>query len=233
LLNVYKYNIEHNNPLIPIFEIQKIYQANQEFGEYNLTILTPNKYFFDRTNNSQIIFNINGLYGVLNELLNRVFENENINIEASNSITFLYKNETVSIKYENKIIGYIGKLTTTALKPFDINEPIYLLTINLNDLLKSYSSKKFILQPINKKQLVQKDITIDCFNKKQSLAPIINQIAALNYIKNVEFVGKFINETKYTYTIHLTFNPDSDNSREKINENLVFINKLINDYLKN
>jgi phenylalanyl-tRNA synthetase beta chain len=126
MLNVYKYNLQYKNSIHPIFETQKIYQNGKD-GIKNLTILSPEKYNLDNVNHSQIVYNINGLKGIIEQIVNLL--NAKVNYKLSENENF-YNNECVSIEYNNAIIGYIGCLKKTLLSEYNINDKVYCATLN-------------------------------------------------------------------------------------------------------
>jgi phenylalanyl-tRNA synthetase beta chain len=126
LLNIYKYNLSYKNELLPIFELQKIYQADKK-GIKNITLLTPKTVVFDKINNSKIVYNINGLKSIVDQIIS-IF---NVKVSYKSNINkYFYDNECVEIIYKNETIGYIGAIKKTLLNEYGINEDIYAVTLN-------------------------------------------------------------------------------------------------------
>jgi phenylalanyl-tRNA synthetase beta chain len=223
LLNVYKYNLFHKNTLVPIYEIQKIYQNNQ-LGELNLTCLSPKEYIIDKVNGSKITYNINGLNGILKSII-QIFNVKGVTIVPTDEIKLFYKNETVKIMYQNKIIGYIGSVKSSILKTFDISDEIYILTINLNNLIANFVPKQLTYQPISTIQTVVKDITF-AFDNATPLQPLIDKITNLDYVDDVTFIDKYTSETKISYTVRVKFIAKKDLTKEIINNYVLEIMNL-------
>jgi phenylalanyl-tRNA synthetase beta chain len=120
------YNISYKNSIKPIFEIQKIYQKHR-IGIKNITLLTPENIYLDKINNSRIVYNVNGLKGIINQIVSIFNAKVSYKVESNQ---YFYDNECISIIYENKIIGYIGLIKKSLLKNYNINEKIYAATIN-------------------------------------------------------------------------------------------------------
>jgi phenylalanyl-tRNA synthetase beta chain len=126
LLNIYKYNLSYKNELLPIFELQKIYQADKK-GIKNITLLTPGTVVFDKINNSKIVYNINGLKSVVDQIVS-IF---NVKVSYKPDVNkYFYDNECAEIIYKHEIIGYIGAIKKTLLNEYGINENIYAVTLN-------------------------------------------------------------------------------------------------------
>jgi phenylalanyl-tRNA synthetase beta chain len=223
LLNVYKYNLFHKNALVPIYEMQKIYQTNKP-GELNLTCLTPLKFTMDHVNGSQIIYNINGLRGVLDKIAD-IFNTTEISAQPINNVKIFYANETLAVYYKKVLIGYIGALKESYAKNFDITEPIYILSINLNALISNFTPPKFNLNAISTTQVITKDITF-IFNVDKPLQPLLDQIKALPYVKDFSFIDKYQDEKKITYTIRVEFKQEKNITKDEINKYILEIMKL-------
>jgi phenylalanyl-tRNA synthetase beta chain len=127
MLNIYEYNQSYKNQLLPIFEIQKIYQEGQT-GIKNLTLLTPKNVILDKTNGSKIVYDVNGLVGLVNEIVLNIFNNKVSYKPIANK--YLYDNECLEVIFNNKVIGYIGSIKRVLLNAYNINEDIYVATLN-------------------------------------------------------------------------------------------------------
>jgi phenylalanyl-tRNA synthetase beta chain len=118
--------LSYKNELLPIFELQKIYQGDKK-GIKNLTLLTPEILVLDKINKSKLVYNINGLKSVIDQIVS-VF---NVKVSYKAGINkYFYDNESVEIIYNHEIIGYIGSIKKTLLSEYGINENVYAATIN-------------------------------------------------------------------------------------------------------
>jgi phenylalanyl-tRNA synthetase beta subunit len=127
MLMNYKKNVSYKNDLLPIYEIQKIYQ-NKKPGIKNISFITPEVYYLDRTTGAKIVYNINGLIGLVNEVASLF--NATLTYKRATS-PYFYDNECVSVNYKNKVVGYIGAIKNSLLKECGIqNEKIYACALN-------------------------------------------------------------------------------------------------------
>jgi phenylalanyl-tRNA synthetase beta chain len=128
LLNVYSYNLKYKNNLEPIFEMQKIYSRTGKIYE-NVCLVTEEKIYLDRINNSSITFNCNGLIAIANEI-GKIF-NKTLSYKANTTKKEFYNNECLEICLNGEIIGFIGAIKNTVLENYAIGrKQIYAMTIN-------------------------------------------------------------------------------------------------------
>ncbi|MDR2636517.1 MAG: phenylalanine--tRNA ligase subunit beta [Mycoplasmataceae bacterium] len=214
MLNVYKYNLQYKNSIHPIFETQKIYQNGKD-GIKNLTILSPEKYNLDNVNHSQIVYNINGLKGIIEQIVNLL--NAKVNYKLSENENF-YNNECVSIEYNNAIIGYIGCLKKTLLSEYNINDKVYCATLNWNDLYENFSESVNVFQPISNLMPIIKDVTFIYDNI--SFAQPCSEVRKLAFINNIEFIDRFENNGTVTYTLRFFMKNQENLTKNIIDKNL-------------
>jgi phenylalanyl-tRNA synthetase beta subunit len=74
-------------------------------------LLTPKNVILDKTNGSKIIYDINGLIGLVNQIMENIFNNKVTYQPVTNE--YLYDNECVAIIFNNETIGYIGCIKKT------------------------------------------------------------------------------------------------------------------------
>lgn len=226
LLKVYQYNLARKNDLLPIFELQKVYQTSVD-GELNLTLIAPATYFIDRANQSKISFNVNGLKGLAVTILSELFNAQDLTFSIDQTQKIFYNDEALKIIYHGQTIGYLGAIRDHLLKPFDLTEPVYCLTLNLNRLIADYRTNDVVYQPISSLPQVIKDITFD-YKVGQHLGETIAKIQALPYIQNVTVVNHYVNSERNTYTIRVTFNNTQQLKKEQINNYILDLTKMIN-----
>jgi phenylalanyl-tRNA synthetase beta chain len=216
MLNVYKYNLNRKNDLIPVFEIDKVYQLDKREGELNLTLLTPAIYAIDKINKSNIIYNINGLKGVINQYVS-VFNNK-VTYEVVTDSPYCYEKECISINLNGEVIGYIGRIKDSLLKNYDIvKNPIYIATINLNKLIKEYKPNSFIAKPLVISPLMSlyKDLTFVNEGNKFMGETIKKALQVENVIGH-EFIDKYEKDNSITYTFRFFFNNKNNLSNDEI-----------------
>ena len=197
MLKIYQYNFSKKHELLPIYEKQTIHDKNSEF--INLTLLSPNKIIIDPISKSIINVNINFLKALIVEI-GLIFNTNLIFKQKLNP--FFYENETLEIIYNNKTIGYIGKIRRDLLQNYDLQDKqIYALTINISGFINDIKQQKeFKFKPLGMYQQINKDInfsvkknkntTISCFLEKISLFPEIDkyEITSVYYDKSGDII---------------------------------------------
>ncbi|GMO13513.1 MAG: phenylalanine--tRNA ligase subunit beta [Mycoplasmoidaceae bacterium] len=204
MLNVYKYNLARKNELVPIFETQKIYQ-NAKKGIKNVTFLSTQELCLDNINKSTIVYNVNGLKNIVDKLT-AIFNAKVSYKPAVNK--FFYDNDCVEILFDKKVIGYIGAIKKALLSDYSIKENIYAATLNWDSLYSAYKSTPFKVTPISNLMPIVKDLT---FISSTYMNNAIDEISQLEYVLNIEFIGKFTKDDVVSYTIRFTLA-----NREKI-----------------
>lgn len=198
LVKVMQYNANRKNELIPIFEIQKIY--NKDFA-LNLTCLTPQRVIIDSINDSQLIFNTFGLKGIVN-LIAASFYTLFKYKKAKNK--YLYDNDCLEIYHQNKLIGLIGCIKDNLLKPYKISQPLYLLSINLNSLIDKFNPNVYKVKKLEKLSPVIKDLTFNA-TSQTNIESIIDNLNKLSYLNSWSFTKAYhLNDNEIAYTIHLS-----------------------------
>lgn len=198
MLKVYKYNDARKITLLPIFEIQNIF--TNSIKTTNLTCLCLNEYVVDNITHSRIALNLNFFKGILDEI-SRLF---NVNL-SFNSIDIheFYNNETLTISFKNKVIGYVGKIKKSQLKSYDLsNKDIYCLTINIDSLLKHYEPSQFKVKSFGSFQTVSKDVNIVLpKNGINNIKEKLNAIKKIPDISNAEIINIFEKDNNVIYTV--------------------------------
>lgn len=198
LLKVQSYNAGYKTPLHPIFEIQKIYTSQTYF---NLTCVTPQEITLDGINNEKINLNSFGLKNILKQLAT-IF-NAEFKLEFNVPNDYLYQNDCCQVSCNNQIIGYLGCIKSNLLKPYKLpTNNIYVLTLNLEGLIKNYQPAKTKLQKIIKSPMVARDITFEA-NKTTNLLNIQKELNQLPFISKWQFTKAYHLEQSIAYTIHL------------------------------
>jgi len=216
MLNVYKYNINRKNDLIPIFENEQIYQEGLESGINNLTLLTPAEYYLDNVNKSKIVFNVNGLKAVINEFVDLF--NAKVEYKVVNNSEYFFDSETVSINYQNEIIGYIGRIKNSLLKDYSLtNQSIYCATINWDLLLKNFKEPNFISNKLEISPLMNlfKDMTFGV-DKGKYLGDTMKKLENLDFLESYSIIDKFDKEGHSSYTIRFEFTNKENLSNDTI-----------------
>lgn len=198
MLKIYKYNDARKLDLQPIFELQKVF--TQDSKALNLTALATDRYVIDSITGSKLAINLNYFKSVLRQLgqiLNTTFTFK------SNEIKEFYQNETLAIINGKQIIGYMGKVKSSALKDYDLNnKPIYALSMNIDKLITDYSKSKFNVRSFGVFQRISKDVNIILDQANVHLVnQKIEQIKNIKDVADAKIINIFNKENKTIYTV--------------------------------
>ena len=211
MIKVMEYNMNHKNPLLPIFELQKIYNKT---NEWNLTCISPEKYCFDEIHKSNLNFDTFGLKALVNQISK--FFNTNLVFNKTANKCFA-QNDCLSIEYNGQIIGYVGCLNSNTLKSYKINQKLYALVLNIDILINNYSEKEFKIVPLLTALPIIKDITF-LANEKTNIANINKELSSLQCIEKYQYISVYHpeNSKDISYTIKLTINNNKTMTKEEI-----------------
>ena len=220
MLKVIEYNLNRKNNLYPIFELQKIYNVK---NEWNLTCISFAKYSIDKIHNSYINLDTFGLKAILAQIQN--FFGVNLGMQKATNPCFA-KQDCLSIKYQNEIIGYIGCLNKKQLKAYKINQELYALVLNIEPLMNAVTTNELKIKPLLTTLPVLKDITY-LANKNTDVEGINKEIKSLSFIADYEYISAYQQENSdiISYTIHVTINNNETLTKENID---MFINNIVN-----
>lgn len=221
LLNVYKYNASLKHKLVPIYELQQIY--DQEKSQLNLSALCCGSITIDPLSNSKIANNVLYLKAVLNEIgkkLNVTFKYQQV------STIFFYPNEALSVIYNEKTIGYIGKITKSMLKHYDLQQNnVYAMSVNLNDIL---STEKFVFQikSLSPYQELSKDINFSTLkNSSLSIDIFMKKLQGIENVVKAEIISVYHNNNDVIYTVRYYLN---DSKQYNVHELETIFKKISN-----
>ena len=226
LFKIYKYNIEHFQKDISIFEIGKaFYKKDKVDGEpnkeTNIGVLDPNSPYAENTklgclmtgNFSEGIDNEKKvdfftIKGIAEEILDFLgYNNRYSFVEPKTELKEFHPGQVAQISVNGEIIGIIGRIHPTMIEKGEA--PVFVLEINLDRLLQKKTGKmKF--KEISKYPNVKKDIAILINDevKSQDIAKTIKQNGGklLLDVKPFDlYKGKGIAEGKKSMAYSLTF----------------------------
>jgi len=134
LINVYKNNFIKNDESHAYFEINNVYSLNknkeyQDIPEqiYSLGILLPSTIKNNDFRNDNTNIDIYYLVNTLNALLPG-FTHEPIERPG------MHANYSYSLIFNNKIVGYFGQLSYKLMDKYEIQDPIYIAQLNLENI---------------------------------------------------------------------------------------------------
>lgn len=227
MLEVMSYNANHKNDLQPIFEIQKIYTEQNHF---NLTLITPEKIWLDEINGSYVNLNTFGLKAILKQI--EIIFNISLQLEKIKS-EYLYDSDSLAIKCEDRIIGYVGAIKQNLLKTYKLNEQIYLLTLNFEELIHNYKSTSIKVKPILDVPHSIKDITFAA-TKDTKLVSINNELNKLEFVSKYQYIKAYhMQDDKIAYSIrfYLINKNGKSLTKEEIEQYIKQITNIIENHL--
>lgn len=198
MLKTYKYNDARKLDLIPIFELQRIFTNDSKM--LNLSCISLDKYKIDAITNSTIETNLNYYKAIVEQIAQLLNTKVEFKIEA---IKEFYNNESISIIFDNKIVGYIGKIKSGALKDYDLNnKQIYALSMNLSPLLDKYEKARFSVKEFGVFQRLSKDINIILDNENVHLInKKVDEIKKNKDVADAKIINIFNKDNKTVYTV--------------------------------
>ncbi len=198
MLKIYKYNDARKLDLMPIFEMQKIFTNTDK--TLNITCLALDKYDIDPITRSTLATNLNYFKSVVNHIAKVL--NVNVSYKPAEVKEF-YANESLAIIYDNQIIGYMGKIKISVLKPYDLNnKKIYGLTLNIDTLLNNYNHQHFMIEQFGIFQRLSKDVNIILDHANVHLVhKKIQDIKQLPDVATAKIINIFKKDGKTIYTV--------------------------------
>lgn len=227
MLKTYQFNLSYKNELLPIFEIQKIY-SSQTYT--NLTILLPNKIYFDRLSKSQININLNWLRAICDQI-GVIFNTKFDYFALTGASDIFYNNDVLSIKFGGHNIGYLGALKTSNLKQYDLdNKTIYCLSINLNMLLDTYQKTNTTFTSISKLMPIVKDISF-FVNASINIIHVLQALEELSFVQNYEFIDHYLKDDgQISYTVRFNFINTQNLETKEIDQYLNQVIRVLNEH---
>lgn len=203
-LEVIKYNINHSNKYLKLFEFGNIYKKNdddfielQHLAIYisessNLKIQSKNE-DIDFFLLKKYVFKLLYSYGLSDIKLE----------ETINDLKGLING--VNIIYKNEIIGYLGGVSNKLLDNYKINQSVFFANLYFYKILKLIRcSKHTILNEVSKFPIVKRDLSL-ILDKKIKFEEVKNTVKNISSkITKIELFDTYIdknNPEKKTYSI--------------------------------
>jgi len=225
LLKIYEYNKARNVKDVSIFEIGKgFYKRQEQYGENTkLCVLMTGEYYLGVDNTKQVDFYI--IKGIAEELLNYLgYENRYSFVVKENMPKEFHPGQTAQIIVNGKQVGILGRLHPEIQK-----EPVYVMEINLDDLL-NIKTGKMKYKEISKFPSIKKDLAViaDKNVTSEEIAKTIKK-AAGNLLKNSKvfdvYTGENVEKGKKSIAYSLEFEAaDRTLTDDEIND---ILNKII------
>ena len=194
LINTYKFNLESNGKSHRYYEINNVYDdsKHKKFKmipnqEYSLGLLIPENETVEDRKGKTKTNNINTLANVIKNLF------PSSELEHLTRPGF-HKNYSYLIKLDNKILGFMGKLSYKIQSELELHDSLYIAQINTEnfnfDQLKSFTYK-----PLSAYPFIKFDLSFSVPNDFQA-SDLINCIESIlgDNENNISIFDNFTNE---------------------------------------
>lgn len=205
LLNVISLNSRAKNNPVNWFEIAKLYNSKDE--SFNaLTIIMDTNWFIDKLSNSGLTNDILNAISIVNN----IFKIAQKPLLSSNDLIFnqpisgCYVENSIIIKRDDVILGFIGQINKNNLKNYKINQDVFAISINLDALFASHNKSSLVKPFSNFNDIVRSvNVLIDFDFDFQKL---LNEINVIENIINVRVIDKYKDDKGISYIIEYTIN---------------------------
>lgn len=229
-LETIRYNANRRSENLSIYELGKVYSKHGDkyIEEVRLNLwLTGQKCEESwRTESREV--NIYDAKEVSLGLLNRLgFKEHNLSLKESESNDFEYG---LSIHFAGKILGHFGKINNTKLKKFDVENDVFVVEFNWENILRSTLSNDTKYSTIPKFPSVRRDLAllIDRDVKYAEIEVIARQTEK-SILREVNlfdvYKGKGIDPGKKSYAVSFVFRDDektlTDKQVDKVMEKMI------------
>ena len=194
LINTYKFNLESNGKSHRYYEINNVYDdsKHKKFKmipnqEYSLGLLIPENETVEDRKGKTKTNNINTLANVIKNLF------------PSSELKHLtrpgfHKNYSYLIKLDNKILGFMGKLSYKIQSELELHDSLYIAQINTENF-NFDQLKAFAYKPLSAYPFIKFDLSFSVPNDFQA-SDLINCIESIlsDNENNISIFDNFTNE---------------------------------------
>jgi phenylalanyl-tRNA synthetase beta chain len=194
LINTYKFNLESNGKSHKYYEINNVYDDSQHKKfkmipnqEYSLGLLIPENETVEDRKRKTKTNNINTLANAIKNLF------PSSELEHLTRPGF-HKNYSYLIKLDNKILGFMGKLSYKIQSELELHDSLYIAQINTENF--SFDQlKAFTYKPLSAYPFIKFDLSFSVPNdfKASDLINCIESILSVNE-NNISIFDNFTNE---------------------------------------
>jgi len=194
LINTYKFNLESNGKSHRYYEINNVYDdsKHKKFKmipnqEYSLGLLIPENETVDDLKGKTKTNNINTLANVIKNLF------PSSELEHLTRPGF-HKNYSYLIKLDNKILGFMGKLSYKIQSELELHDSLYIAQINTENF-NFDQLKAFTYKPLSAYPFIKFDLSFSVPNDFQA-SDLINCIESIlsDNENNISIFDNFTNE---------------------------------------
>lgn len=152
-------------------------------------------------------FDFFDLKSVLDRGMNVLSLGPKIRYEYEHDIKFLHPGKSSKIYLDGKDIGFIGELHPDYFEKFEIEKRVYVLEINLDEVVEKYSKIKFEFMPLSKVPSVRRDIAL-IVDQKVTAGEVLDQMKKVSDLVEKTWVfdvfqGKSVGEGKKSLGISM------------------------------
>ena len=194
LINTYKFNLESNGKSHRYYEINNVYDdsKHKKFKmipnqEYSLGLLIPENETVEDRKGKTKTNNINTLANVIKNLF------PSSELEHLTRPGF-HKNYSYLIKLDNKILGFMGKLSYKIQSELELHDSLYIAQINTENFNLD-QLKAFTYKPLSAYPFIKFDLSFSVPNDFQA-SDLINCIESIlsDNENNISIFDNFTNE---------------------------------------
>ena len=194
LINTYKFNLESNGKSHRYYEINNVYDdsKHKKFKtipnqEYSLGLLIPENETVEDRKGKTKTNNINTLANVIKNLF------PSSELEHLTRPGF-HKNYSYLIKLDNKILGFMGKLSYKIQSELELHDSLYIAQINTENF-NFDQLKPFTYKPLSAYPFIKFDLSFSVPNDFQA-SDLINCIESIlsDNENNISIFDNFTNE---------------------------------------
>ena len=194
LINIYKFNLESNGKSHRYYEINNVYDdsKHKKFKmipnqEYSLGLLIPENETVEDRKGKTKTNNINTLANVIKNLF------PSSELEHLTRPGF-HKNYSYLIKLDNKILGFMGKLSYKIQSELELHDSLYIAQINTENF-NFDQLKAFAYKPLSAYPFIKFDLSFSVPNDFQA-SDLINCIESIlsDNENNISIFDNFTNE---------------------------------------
>ena len=194
LINTYKFNLESNGKSHRYYEINNVYDdsKHKKFKmipnqEYSLGLLMPENETVEDRKGKTKTNNINSLANVIKNLF------PSSELEHLTRPGF-HKNYSYLIKLDNKILGFMGKLSYKIQSELELHDSLYIAQINTENF-NFDQLKAFTYKPLSAYPFIKFDLSFSVPNDFQA-SDLINCIESIlsDNENNISIFDNFTNE---------------------------------------
>ena len=231
LFKIYKYNVEHYNKNISIFEIGKAFKKiGNDYDESNhLAALMTGDFYLGIGHKMKVDFFV--MKGIVEEILDFLgYENRYSLVAPKTEMKEFHPGQVAEINLNGKLVGVMGRVHPTRINEVGKGlDPVFVMDIDLAKLLDNKTGK-MKYKEYSKFPEVKKDLAM-LVNSDVASIDIAKDIkkAAGSLLQNVEvfdvYQGKGIEDGKKSIAFSLTFGAnDRTLTDEEVND---AINKVL------